>query len=298
MPNLNKLAPKNSIFAVVDLTTSAKSLVNNEIATIKAHNLSFVDSLAKLNKKQRASSIICKALNYKARLDEDLVSEALLSLQVASIKYFEEDRTINFSQYAIIFIRKRVIDYLNKLNHTNGSDLHERIHSAIKAVKRCSGRAGFLTYAEAQHLANHFNLTGNDGIKKIQQLEAIQLGGEHDWKVNDKGEEYYRFDDQKNEIGGSGYQGNAPDKIFQNTYLNQQKVFLKKQASIFLKKCNKKEVVIFKARINCEEQVALNKLSKILNISFQMVSLIEKKLEKQFLAFCKEKLENKNSAGI
>ena len=46
------------------------------------------------------------------------------------------------------------------------------------------------------------------------------------------------------------------------------------------------------------EQVALNKLSKILNISFQMVSLIEKKLEKQFLAFCKEKLENKNSAGI
>ena len=50
MPNLNKLAPKNSIFAVVDLTTTAKSLVNNEIATIKAHNLSFVDSLAKLNK--------------------------------------------------------------------------------------------------------------------------------------------------------------------------------------------------------------------------------------------------------
>ena len=43
-----------------------------------------------------------------------------------------------------------------------------------------------MTYAEAQHPANHFNLTGNDGIKKIQQLEAIQLGGEHDWKVNDR----------------------------------------------------------------------------------------------------------------
>ena len=298
MPNLNKLAPKNSIFAVVDLTTTAKSLVSNEIAAIKIHNLSFVDSLAKLNKKQRASSIIYKALNYKARLDEDLVSEALLALQVASIKYFEEDRAINFSQYAIIFIRKRVIDYLNKLNHTNGSDLHERIHSAIKAVKRCTGRAGFLTYAEVQHLANHFNLTGNDGIKKIQQLEAIQLGGEHDWKINDKGEEYYRFDDQKNDVGSSGYRGNAPDKIFQDTYLDQQKAFLKKQSLSFLKDCSKKEIVIFKARINCEEQVALNKLSKILNISFQMVSLIEKKLEKKFLTFCKEKLENKNTTGI
>ena len=33
----------------------------------------------------------------------------------------------------------------------------------------------------------------------------------------------------------------------------------------------------FKAKINCEEQVTLNKLSKNSNISFQMVSLIEKK---------------------
>ena len=133
---------KNSIFAVVDLTTTAKSLVNNEIATIKAHNLSFVDSLAKLNKKRRASSIICKALNYKARLDEDLVFEALLSLQVASIKYFEEDRTINFLNMQS-YLFERVIDYLNKLNHTNGSDLHERIHSAIKAVKDVVGEQGF-----------------------------------------------------------------------------------------------------------------------------------------------------------
>ena len=80
------------------------------------------------------SSIICKALSFKARLDEDLVAEALFALQYASIKYFEEDRDINFTQFAVTLIRKKVIDFINKQNHTNGSDLHEKIHSAIKAV--------------------------------------------------------------------------------------------------------------------------------------------------------------------
>ena len=298
MSNLNKLAPKNTIFAVIDTASAAKSIVNKEIATIKADNLSFVDSLAKLSRSQRASSIICKALNYKARLDEDLVSEALLSLQDASFKYFEEERTINFSQFAIVFIRKRITDYINKLNHTNGSDLHERIHSAIKTIKRNSNRSGFLTFKEIKQITNHFNLTGNEGFKKVQQLEAIQLGCEHDWKTNETGEEYYRFDDQKNEVVNTSYNTNYINNLFKNSYLDQQKSFLKKQALIFLKNCNKKEKIIFKARINCEEQVALNKLSKILNISFQMVSLIEKKLKQNFLVFCKKKLENKNTAGI
>ena len=116
MLNLHKLAPKSLVYNVVDLTTVSKELVNNELSLIKAKNLSFVDSIAKLSKKNRNSSIICKALNFKGRTDEDLVSQALLYLQHASIKYFEKDRDINFSQFAITFIRKGIYDYLKQEN--------------------------------------------------------------------------------------------------------------------------------------------------------------------------------------
>ena len=298
MLNLHKLAPTSPIYAVVNLTTTSKALINNELAILNAKGSNFVDSIAKLSKKERNSSIICKALSFKAKLDEDLVAEALLALQYASIKYFEEDRDINFTQFAVTLIRKKVIDFINKQNHTNGSDLHEKIHSAIKAVKRNVYREGNLTFEEAKHLAEFFGLSGNEGIKKIHQLEAIQFGNEHDWKINEEGQEYYRFDDQKNDIGGNSYQGIAPDSVFRQSYENQQKLFLKKQTIAFLKNCNNREVIIFKARINCQEQVALNKLSKILNISFQAVSLIEKKLHAKFLTFCREKLEKKINAGI
>lgn len=298
MLNLHKLAPKSPVYNVVDLTTVSKELVNNELSLIKAKNLSFVDSIAKLSKKNRNSSIICKALNFKGRTDEDLVSQALLYLQHASVKYFEKDRDINFSQFAITFIRKGIYDYLNQENHTNGSDLNEKIHSKIREVKKSREKVGNLTYEEVKHIAHHFNLTGNDGIRKIQEFEGIQLGTEHDWKTNIEGEEYYRFDDQRNDLGGSGYQGNAPDSVFKDVYKDQQKEFLKKQSILFLKRCNKREIVIFKGRINCQEQVALNKLSQILNVSFQMVSQIEKTIYKKFLNFCKDKLENVKNAGI
>ena len=143
--------------AYVDLRSTSQALVQNELSLIKNNNLTFVESLTKLSPKTRKSSILCKALNYKARTDEDIVSQALLSLQQASIKYFEKDRDINFSQFAIISIRKGVYDYLNKKNHTNGSDLNEKIHTAIRTIKKSRSKIDSLTNKEAKHLALHFN---------------------------------------------------------------------------------------------------------------------------------------------
>ena len=298
MPNLNKLAPQKTVYAYVDLRSTSQSLVQKELAVIKNNNLTFVESLTKLSPKTRKSSILCKALNYKARTDEDIVSQALLSLQQASIKYFEKDRDINFSQFAIISIRKGVYDYLNKKNHTNGSDLNEKIHTAIRTIKKSRNKIDSLTNKEAKHLALHFNLSEKEGIKKIYELEAIQLGAENDWKKNIDGAEYYRFDDQKNDIGNSDYRSYASDSVLKDVYYNQQKTFLKKQSNIFLQQCNKNEITIFKHRILCDEQVTLSKLSKILNVSFQMVSQIEKSIHNKFINFCKINLENNKNAGI
>ena len=105
----------------------------------------------------------------------------MLSLQEASIKYFEEDRTINFKQFAIIYIRKYTSEYKNKQNNTNGSDINELIHSAIRIVRKCKNRqVQNLLYHEAKHLAEHFSLDGNNGIRKIYEMEAIQFGKEND----------------------------------------------------------------------------------------------------------------------
>lgn len=298
MPNLNKLAPQKTVYAYVDLRSTSQALVQNELSLIKNNNLTFVESLAKLSPKTRKSSILCKALNYKARTDEDIVSQALLSLQQASIKYFEKDRDINFSQFAIISIRKGVYDYLNKKNHTNGSDLNEKIHTAIRTIKKSRSKIDSLTNKEAKHLALHFNLSEKEGIKKIYELEAIQLGAENDWKKNIDGAEYYRFDDQKNDIGNSDYRSYASDSVLKDVYYNQQKTYLKKQSNIFLQQCNKNEIIIFKYRILCDEQLTLSKLSKILNMSFQMVSQIEKSIHNKFINFCKINLENNKNAGI
>ena len=99
MSNLNKLAPQKTVYAYVDLRSTSQALVQNELSLIKNNNLTFVESLAKLSPKTRKSSILCKALNYKARTDEDIVSQALLSLQQASIKYFEILFSLNNLKY-------------------------------------------------------------------------------------------------------------------------------------------------------------------------------------------------------
>jgi len=297
MPNLKQLAPIYPIFTVVDLTSTSKALVNAELALIKAQGVSFVDSLAKLRKQKRYQSIICCALSCHDRSDEDIVSQALVSLHETSIKYFEEARTINFKQFAITYIRENIKGYKSKQNHTNGSDLNELIHSAIRAVKNCNKRqVENLTYHEAKHLADHFNLDKTKGVKKIFQLETIQFGNLSDWRVNEEGEEYYIFDDQKNDIdaspGNYNPSNSVENKIIERQHLN----ILANQSKSFLRTCSYKESLIFKKRINCKEKITLDELSKVLNISIQRINTIEKALYEKFVNFCKSNIENKKIA--
>ena len=298
MPNLKQLAPIYPIFSVVDLTSTTKALVNAELALIKAQGVSFVDSLAKLSKQKRYQSIICCALSRRDRSDEDIVSQALLSLQETSIKYFEEARTYNFKQFAITYIRENIKGYKSKKNHTNGSDLNELIHSAIRATKNCNKRQAVnLTYHEAKHLADHFNLDKTKGVKKIFQLEAIQFGNLPDWRTNEKGEEYYIFDDQKNVIDASPGNYN-PSNSVENKIIERQRLnILANQSQSFLGTCDNKESLIFKKRINCKEKITLDELSKSLNISIQRINCIEKTLYEKFVNFCKSNIENKKIAG-
>ena len=295
MPNLKQLAPIYPIFSIVDLTSTSKALVNAELALIKGQGVSFVDSLAKLSKQKRYQSIICCALSRNDRSDEDIVSQALLFLQVASFKYFEIARTINFKQFAITYIRENIKLYKNKQNHRNGSDRNESIHYAIQAVKNCNQRqVKNLTVHEAKHLANHFGLDKNKGVRKIFEMEAIQFGDLSDWAVNEKGEEYYIFDDQKNDIGASNYNpsSSVEEKVIEKQELN----ILANQSQSFLSSCDNKESLIFKKRINCKEKITLDELSKVLNISIQRINCIEKTLYEKFVNFCKSNIEKEKIA--
>ena len=298
MPNLQKqLASTNPIFTIVDLTSTSKALVNAELELIKAQGVSFVDSLTKLSKDKRYESIICCALSRGDRSDEDLVSQSLLLLQEASFKYFEEARTINFKQFAITYIREKIKGYKSKQNHTNGSDLNELIHSAIRAVKNCNKRqVENLTYHEAKHLADHFNLDKTKGVKKIFELETIQFGDLSDWRENEEGEEYYIFDDAKNDIDSSNYQ--PSNSVEDKASHKQQKAILINQIKSFLKICSYREYIIFKKRIYCEieEKITLDKLSKLLNISIQRISMIEKAVNEKFISFCKTNIEKEKIA--
>jgi DNA-directed RNA polymerase sigma subunit (sigma70/sigma32) len=295
MPNLKQLAPISPTITVVDLTSTSKALVKAELSLINAQNINFIDSLAKLNKQKRYQSIICCALSRHDRSDEDIISEALLLLQIASFKYFAVTRTINFRQFAITYIRENIKLYKNKQNHRNGSDLNESIHYAIKAIKKCKNRkVEYLLYEEAKHLAEHFGLDNDKGIRKIFKMEAIQFGSISDWAINKDGKEYYRLDDQENDVSDPNYK---PSNAIEKKAIEKQNLnILANQNRLFIDSCNNKESIIFKKRISCNEKITLDELSKSLNISIQRISMIEKTLYEKFVNFCKNSIENKKIA--
>ena len=126
-------------------------------------------------------------------------------------------------------------------------------------------------------------------------MEAIQFGKISDWAINEEGEEYYRLDDQKNDISDPNYR---PSSSIEKTVIEKQHLnILANQSQLFLNSCNNKESIIFKKRINCKEKVTLDKLSKSLNISIQRINTIEKTLYEKFVNFCKSNIENKKIAG-
>ena len=294
--NLGQVAGPKALIAILDLSSASKTLVSAEVALIKAQGVSFVDSLAGLSRNKYQKSIIFNALSRGDRRDEDIVSQALLLLQKASFNYFEEARTINFKQFATNYISQKIKGYKSQQYHTNGSDLNELIHSAIRAAKKCNKRqTKNLTYHEAKLLADHFNLDKTKGVKRIFELETIQFGNLPDWRVNEEGEEYYIFDDQKNDINASNY--NPSNSVEDKVYRKQQINILINQSKSFLKTCSNKESTIFKKRIHCKEKITLEELSKLLNISIQRISIIEKTIYEKFINFCRSNIEKEKLAG-
>ena len=105
------LQSQKAVYVVVDLSktsaaesvASIKAQVDAELALIKAQGISFVDSIAKLSTKDRYHSIICYGLSKSNKTnlrDEDLISQALLLLHDAQLKYFKKERNKNFRYFA------------------------------------------------------------------------------------------------------------------------------------------------------------------------------------------------------
>ena len=199
MQNLQKQLASNLInFSVVDYTKAANKLVDQELSLIR-NKSNLLDAYVNLEPKKRHKSIIYKAIinslknHSKNREDvEDVLSEALFLLRKASLKYFETDRSFNFTAYAITFIRESIKEYKSKWNGLSGSDRNELIHTAIRIIKNKNYKSGEkLNYEEAKCLANHFNLCCKTGYKKIWQLEALHFEKKAIWKLktNEDGKE-------------------------------------------------------------------------------------------------------------
>ena len=308
MPNLQKQLASNQInLSVVDYTQAADYLINQELSLIK-NKSNLLDAYVNLEPRKRHKSIIYKAIISslknvsKNREDvEDMLSEALFLLRKASLKYFEKERSFNFTAYAITFIRESIKEYRSKWNGLSGSDRNELIHTAIRIIKNKNYKSGEkLSYEEAKCLANHFNLCGKTGYKKIWQLEALHYEKKAIWKLNtneDGKEEETCIIDNLDYIKSFN---NCSENISalevnsrQEDLENSKKIFEK-----FKLQLNENEKIIFERRIYCnkEDEVKLKELSTLLNISIQRISKIESQIKEKLKSFYS--VENKKITDI
>ena len=307
MLNLQKQLASNLNFSVINYTQAANSLINQELVLIK-NKSNLLDAYINLNPEKRHKSIIYKAISNslknhsKNREDvEDLLSEALFLLHKASLKYFETERSFNFTAYAITFIRESIKEYKSKWNRLSGSDKNELIHTAIRIIKNKNYKSGEkLTYKEAKCLASHFNLCSKTGYKKIWQLEALHYEKKPIWKLNTNknGKE-----DEICVIDNLDYIKsfiNCPENISSLEVASNQEELknFKKIFNKFKLRLNENEKIIFEKRIYCnkEDEVKLKKLSNLLNISIQRISKIESQVKEKLKSFIA--VENKNITVI
>ena len=308
MPNLQKKLASNLInFSVVNYTQAADILINQELSLIK-NKSNLLDAYVNLEPKKRHKSIIYKAIigslknHSKNREDvEDVLSEALFLLRKASLKYFETDRSFNFTAYAITFIRESIKEYRSKWNGLSGSDRNELIHTAIRIIKNKNYKSGEkLSYKEAKCLANHFNLCCKTGYKKIWQLEALHYEKKAIWKLktNEDGkEEETCIIDNLDYIKSFN---NCSENI-SALEVNSRQEDLENSKNIFKKfklHLNENEKIIFEKRIYCnkEDEVKLKELSALLNISIQRISKIESQIKEKLKSFYS--VENKKITDI
>jgi len=309
MPNIqNQLATTQLNLSVVHWTKLSDNLVNQELSLISGQT-NLVEAYVNLSPKKRQKSIIYKSIstylkNYLNNKEdiEDIISEAFYLLRKASFKYFETERSFNFSAYAITYIRESIKEYRSKWNGLSGSDRNELIHTAIRIIKNKNYKSGErLNYEEAKHLSNHFNLCKKNGYKKIWELEALHFEKKSIWKreINENGteEEKYILDDLK-----CGISNSDNIKSFDNCLENisalevnsnqEELIRSKKIFNQFKSKLNEKEKIIFDKRIYCnkEDEVKLKELSLILEISIQRINKIESNIKEKLKSFyCIEK---------
>lgn len=310
----NQLASNQILLSVVSYTEASSKLVNNELNLVKG-NSNICEAYYHLKSVNRNKSIIYKSIkgvlkNFSKNKEEveDIVSESLFLLHKASLKYFEEARSINFQQYAITFIRESIKEYRSKWNGLSGSDKNELIHTAIKIIKNKNYKSGDrLNYKEAMCLAKHFNLCEEKGYKKIWELESLHYEKKSIWKkvTSDDGreEEIYITDNLNCGIATSGNvksYNNSPENISALEENSKQEELEKNQKilSRFKFQLNNNEKIIFEKRMYCnkEDEIKLKEISNLLNISIQRVSKIENNIKKKLKNFYS--VENKKITGI
>lgn len=312
--NLGQVAGPKALIKVINFTKASDSLVQSELNLISKDVANLGLFYCTLSPSKKTKSLIYRALRsiFKLTSDqyeknkentEDIISEALFLLRSASIKYFEKDRDCNFEQFAVTHIRENIKGYRSKWNGLNGSDRNELIHSAIRVIKQQNCQSNErLTFAEAKHLAKHFNLCSQNGYKTIWELENIHFERKSEWKVvnseKDKNDIIHVSEDVK--LSGDtpifssclsnfvkSYH-NTPENISSGEILKIEEE--KKNNIRIIKKFqkfhldNKIKKSIFEKRMYCEKEneIKLKDLSKLLNISIQRISFIEKNLREEF----------------
>ena len=299
--NLGQVAGQKALITLINFTEASEALVNNELELVK-NNANLAQAYCTLSPDIRQKSLIYRAIKHLLKIShyynnkentEDIVSEALFLLKEASLKFFEENRSINFEQFATVHIRESIKGYLSKTNGLSSSDQNNLIHTAIKIIKKKTDNCR-LSYDQAKHLAKCYNLCEKNGYKKIWRLESLHFDKISLWQKvtnEDGGEEEICIADKKQiNLYDNSFQNdfNDPaiifDEIENQKELDKNKIILN-NFSKNLDKVNEK--IIFEKRLYCvsENPLKLKDLAKLLNISIQRVSTIENNIKKKLKDF-------------
>ena len=310
--NLGQVAGQKALITLINFTEASEALVDKELELVK-NNANLALAYCTLSPDNRKKSLIYRAIKHLLKIShysnnkentEDVVSEALFLLKEASLKFFEETRTINFEQFATIHIRESIKGYLSKTNGLNSSDQNNLIHTAIKIIKKKTDNCR-LSYDQAKHLAKCYNLCKKSGYKKIWRLEALHFDKISLWQkvTNEDGnkEEICIADKKQINLYDNNFQNdfNDPaiifDEIENQKELDKNKIILNN----FSKTLNKiNEKIIFVKRLYCvsENPLKLKDLAKLLSISLQRVGTIDKNIKKKLKDFYI--VENKKNTDI
>jgi len=299
--NLGQVAGQKALITLINFTEASEALVDKELELVK-NNANLARAFCTLSPNGRKESIIYRAIKHLLKIShyynnkentEDVVSEALFLLKEASLKFFEENRSINFEQFATVHIRESIKGYLSKTNGLSSSDQNNLIHTAIKIIKKKTDNCR-LSYDQAKHLAKCYNLCEKNGYKKIWRLESLHFDKISLWQKvtnEDGGEEEICIADKKQiDLYDNSFQNdfNDPailfDEIENQKELDKNKIILNN----FNKSLNKtNEKIIFEKRLYCvsENPLKLKDLAKLLSISLQRVSTIENNIKKKLKNF-------------